>query len=123
LNSKQKPTFYILHFRVLNASGWVDVQQAVRPVGSFSLLGFMDVSPGVRLDINITENQIFIQQGLSSTPGYVYLTAKEGTKVIIYEQLQYFVEDLILRVFHFQLAHQLLDCRGLEHVLIRRKAS
>jgi hypothetical protein len=58
----------------------------VRPVGSFSLLGFMDVSPGVRLDINITENQIFIQQGLSSTPGYVYLTAKEGRKVIIYEQ-------------------------------------
>jgi hypothetical protein len=47
----------------------------------------MDVSPGVRLDINITENQIFIQQGLSSTPGYVYLTAKEGRKAIIYEQI------------------------------------
>jgi hypothetical protein len=68
----------------------------------------MDVSPGVRLDINITENQIFIQQGLSSTPGYVYLTAKEGRKVIIYEQ------NTLQRVFYFQVAHQLLDCRGLE---------
>ena len=37
-----------------------DARQTVRPVGSFSCVGFMDVSPGVRLDINITKNQIFI---------------------------------------------------------------